>query len=307
MPNSEALLKTTRDVSAALTPAIESLQARNDYSKKQTQYGSIVQFKDVVAILNGLHRNLLSYQMSSSPSAADLKSAVDQANTIEVLLTGIMEGNLAMSKMQPLNTNRTIEPKEALAQNKVLKTLYDVIQIFIAQSQATHSSGAPTPPKPAPVEPKVTPPTEPAPSKDLQTYVTVANGMPYKVTLTTTVKNASDWPSSANRPDKTLNAPDGGARVLEGFAEITGRVDINAMVSSAVYQIHVAVEVDEGNTQSFSFTCDQSVLKTLPKEEDIKVREAKSDSGVGFFIYELALKRDDGTPELAVSIADKGA
>ncbi|WP_200831870.1 hypothetical protein [Aquimarina sp. AU474] len=117
-------MDTTNRLVNHLTAATSSIEARKDYQN--------IQFKDstgettlsalnVVAQLNELKQKALQSQASKLP--------VPKASLQQVLetLTMVIQSNTTMSTLGQLNTNRTIEPTVALAQNKVLKTVRDDI------------------------------------------------------------------------------------------------------------------------------------------------------------------------------------
>jgi hypothetical protein len=152
---------------------------------------------------------------------------------------------------------------------------------LIALDNVPKSGSTPTPPQPP--QPSGTP---------VETYATVVNNNPYPIRIAATVANASDWASTANRPDKTL----AGAEIA-AFGSVTGRADLSSTAASAKVTLEVTAD---SKPETFAFGYDQKAALSTTK-----------DATLGTFgqpqQYAINLSTDTGSqgkPTLTLAISE---
>ena len=135
MPQSTELSQAIHTTLAALDPVVDDLHARPDYVKDE-------KLRLDATSLTGFKQSLLNYLSLSSPTTDQTVALRDEASKIHTpLLTVLFHNNTALSQMGQLNTDRTIEPKLAKANNLNIKKLQDALQVLIAQANASSSGG----------------------------------------------------------------------------------------------------------------------------------------------------------------------
>lgn len=110
-----------------LGTVVANLRGRPDFiSITFTVNHSAVTAAQAVERFNAYQQDLLTLQARGSP-VPDGKSA-----DILTLIAAIIDTNLAIAAMGPLNTRRSIEPEAARAYNKTLAALQDEVMRFRA-------------------------------------------------------------------------------------------------------------------------------------------------------------------------------
>jgi hypothetical protein len=120
---------------ALLDKAVAGLEARGDYSSIKFQLSGSAQSvtaANAVQSYLGLKQEVLLQQAHGIPIAAfSIGQVIDVTDAIIV-------SNVAMQKMGPLNTNRTMAPSAAAESNATFKSLLDELLKF----KATNQTGA---------------------------------------------------------------------------------------------------------------------------------------------------------------------
>lgn len=156
MPRSRpALEQTVAQVLACVPPVVADIQARPDYLKNTPLFDADV------GSLQELKQALLNANLCLSPIA--LTELKDRAEfTVLPLLEKWVAANLAISKMGPLNTHRSIPPSLARRHNVNLAALQNAVQLLLAQLSAACCPPIPPPgPCPPPFPPCPPPPCPP--------------------------------------------------------------------------------------------------------------------------------------------------
>jgi len=122
MPIDQKLALSINQVLECLPIIISDIEQRRDYAKQPKLVAD-------VGCLNEFKRQMMLVNDAASPSSAELAALRNTTvNTILPMLENLVSANLEMSQMGPLNLNRTIEPKDALAQNVKLLVLQQTCQ-----------------------------------------------------------------------------------------------------------------------------------------------------------------------------------
>lgn len=134
-----------------LTPVIQSLMSRKDFSNPRAPFDVQEKTRD----LSAYKQLLLTTQASGSQKDVDALLAMTK-EPIQPDIALMMSSNITLSRMGQLNTDRTIEPSVALGQNKLLGSLEDSIMKMVAASQySPQPAPPPGPPSPPPPPPPV--------------------------------------------------------------------------------------------------------------------------------------------------------
>lgn len=122
MPIDPKLAQSIDQVLKYLPDVIFDIQSRKDYAKNPA-------FAADISRLNDFKQQLMIVKdgpMPSSSTLAGIQGAV--TNTILPMIESLISANLVMANMGQLNTNRTIEPKDAIDQNVKLASLQNALQ-----------------------------------------------------------------------------------------------------------------------------------------------------------------------------------
>ncbi|HEX8989189.1 MAG TPA: hypothetical protein VF816_14620 [Rhodocyclaceae bacterium] len=131
MPINPQACKAIDDTLAALGPAVASLQDRKDYARKDAPFN----VPDAVSFFQGYQQALQVCRAKDDQGGA-ATLAEQTGKTVIPKIQDIVSSNLTLSKMGQLNTQRTIEPETALAQNVLLGKLLQASMAFVASAQA---------------------------------------------------------------------------------------------------------------------------------------------------------------------------
>lgn len=128
-----SLSNTLDSLLQGLACVIESLQERRDYSARR-------ELASAVTAINALKQSLLNYKAATGAAepvrSSLLAEALTAARAVDTTYANLIAANLAMASKGILNTDRTIEPEEARAQNKIVTASRSQIQELVATLQA---------------------------------------------------------------------------------------------------------------------------------------------------------------------------
>lgn len=93
-----------------------------------------------------------------------------------------------------------------------------------------------------------------------ETYVTVENGTPYEMEITTAIENDQDWASEDNRPDKNLNAANQKPLKLERFAAVRLEEDISSTATTANFKMAIRIKYTEKKDDKVEDKIDEITL-----------------------------------------------
>lgn len=150
-------LQAMEAAQTGIQTVIQDLQNRGDYNKHPD-------FLDYVQIFQAYSQNLLTAQLQLSLSKAQKDALIKEgSDTVLPIIEKLIHDNITLSQMGQLNTNRTISPTIALANNVNLQAEQSNIQHLNAQLHSNEAEPEPMPePEPTP-EPVPEPIPEPAP------------------------------------------------------------------------------------------------------------------------------------------------
>lgn len=134
MPTDPLLLKALKNARSSNETVIDDIQARKDYSKTPN-------LQAAVGRLNIFNQNLSNAEAEgtlSDSTKKDLKVETGEVNSD--ILAGLINKNLAMINMGQLNTNRTIEPSVAKANNANMVVEQGFLTTLISLLQVTPTS-----------------------------------------------------------------------------------------------------------------------------------------------------------------------
>lgn len=132
------------DTQTLTTSVIADLQARRDYAtiKFDAGGGKTVSGPEAVASYNLLNQALIT------AGTNDTAVPTDTLDTALVLTAVIINANTLIQKMGQLNTNRTIEPDTAKADNVTLASLNAALMTLKASGNTGDTPTKPTIPDP---------------------------------------------------------------------------------------------------------------------------------------------------------------
>ncbi|MGZ8158483.1 MAG: hypothetical protein ACXWT1_11300 [Methylobacter sp.] len=131
MPITETALKAIDDTLKALDPAISSLRNRKDFNVKEAPFN----VSDMVVFFQGFQQGLLKCKAKDEQAGVEILAA-DTEKSVLPKINEVMLSNTTLSNMQPLNTKRTIEPKQALEQNVIFEKLLQASMQLVASGHA---------------------------------------------------------------------------------------------------------------------------------------------------------------------------
>lgn len=139
MPITETALKAIDDTLKALDPAISSLRNRKDFNMKEAPFN----VSDMIVFFQGFQQGLMKYKTKGEQAGVEIIAA-DTEKSVLPKINEVMLSNTALSNMQPLNTKRTIEPKQALEQNVIFEELLKASMQLVASGHAPEQQATAT-------------------------------------------------------------------------------------------------------------------------------------------------------------------
>ena len=134
-------MKTENTLTALLDKVINDLETRQDYTSVKFKFIDCEQTVSagaaVQSYINFKQKVLLQITQSISISLLSIDEVIN-------ITQAIIASNIAMQKMGPLSTNRTIAPGAAQENNLTLKALLDELMILKAANQTGPIAPSPT-------------------------------------------------------------------------------------------------------------------------------------------------------------------